>query len=189
MPHWIFTKFRPQPSRRLRILARFLQGYGIAIGLSTVVIALAVTTAPHNQTFKDFRDIPALKLLLTGALECASLLVIGRALLKRERWGGYLAIVTLTAPILSRLRTERPYMLGEVLIAVGACATLFTVWKELRSARDLDLAVDEDLEPDAPPDPIPSRGYGEPRFLKEPNPTTISTAASTPLPINNPRAN
>lgn len=189
MRHWIFTKFRRHPSRRLRILARFLQGYGIAIGVSTVFLALLVTTSPHSQVVKDFRNIPALKLLLIGALQCASLLAIGRALLRRERWGGYLAIVTLTAPIISRLVSAHPFLLGEVLIAGGASATLFTVWNELRSARDRDLADDDELEPDSPPDPIPDRGYGEPRRLNEPNPIAINTAASAPLPINNPRAN
>lgn len=189
MINWLFTKFRELPSQRLRYLARGLQGYGIAIGVATTYLALALATAPTSKIVREFRDVGSLRLLLIGVLQCASLIVIGRALLRRRRWGGYLAVITLTAPILSRLISGNQLLLPEVLIAVGACTTLLTVWKELRSARDLDLSDDDDqLEP-AQPDPIPSRGYGEPRLLIEPIPITTSAAASTPLPINNPRAN
>ncbi|MBC8087696.1 MAG: hypothetical protein H7Z40_10555, partial [Phycisphaerae bacterium] len=146
----IFTQSRRQPSDRLRLLARALQGYGIAIGVATVGLALYKLTAPDSQRVAQFDGIGALQLAFGGVLRSVSLLVISRSLLRRQRWGAYLAVVTLTVPLLRAATAGQSMGAVDALASIAALGTLVTVWKELRPARELDLLDDEDFEKEPP---------------------------------------
>lgn len=164
----LFTKFRKRPSLRLQLLARGLQWYGIGIAVVTVGVLLYKLGAPNSHITKPFGDVAAFKVILVGALQGASLIVIGRALQRLQRWSAYLAMVTLTAPIISRWGADYTLKSAEILVAVAAIGTLLTAWKELRSERDMDLVAEDEPGESNETVLIPKRVPGEQAFLAHP---------------------
>ncbi|MEO7998063.1 MAG: hypothetical protein ABI852_11495 [Gemmatimonadaceae bacterium] len=154
-----FTRRTREPSTRLRLLARGFQFTAVSIAGMAIAVTIAL------QFFKDHAHTP--QWLFTPfyayvALSAASSYLIGRALLRRQRWGAYLAGLTLGAPLIRQLLSPDANILsirGLVFCTVALCVTV-TVWDELGTARDADFDEEND-------DVLTkrNRGYGEGRAL------------------------
>lgn len=121
-----------------------------------------------------------------------SYVFIGRALLRRQKWGAYAALATIGVPAVIGFIWTPPSNWLTTVGQIGAVTTItliVSVWNELGTVLESELV--EHSAPPAPAEPLTprNRGYGEPRPLSEPNPISTSAVANTPLPINNPRAN
>lgn len=191
MPFRLFTRRTRKPSTRLQLLARGFQ----VVGISGIVSMLGVLVI--REYFLDHAHTP--RWLFSPnvpyiTLAAVSSFLIGRGLIRRQRWSAYLAGLTVATPIIRQLlNPDVPILsVGQIAIGTLALCSIVTVWDELGGARDADFddeashndatqADDELLPNDAP--------YSAPLLLNEPIPTTTSTVAKIPLPINNQRAN
>lgn len=155
----LFTRRTREPSTRLRLLARAFQFYGVYIAAMALGVFIAL------PFFKDHAHTP--RWLFTPfysyiAVTAASYFLIGRALLRRQRWGAYLAGLTIGVPFVRQLIKPDANILSisELgLCTIALCVTV-TVWSELGTTRDADFDEDDDLEL-----PTRNRGFGEPRSL------------------------
>ena len=186
----LFTTRTNKPSLRLTLLARGFQALGIVTGVSLAGIAI------YRQFFLDHTHTPRwafTPLYSYFALSALSSFLIGRGLLRRQRWGAYLAGVTIAAPFVQQLLNPDANILSVPQLALSTLAlcAIVTVWDELGNARDADFedesGHDHALATDAEGE-IGGAAYAAPRLLIEPIPTMTSPTASTPLPINKPRA-
>ena len=102
---------------------------------------------------------------LYSVLAGASMYLIGRALLRRQRWGAYLAAFTLGVPLLKQLFSpDMPILsISGIVVSTLALGAIVTVWDELGTVRDADF-VDSDGDNDNEL-PRRNRGFGEPRSL------------------------
>lgn len=161
----LFTTRTREPSSRLRFLARGFQFSGIASAAVMAGLLLALPFFNNHAHTPRYLFTPAIRLIAFVFLSAASSFLIGRGLLKRQRWGAYLAGVTLGVPFVKQLLSPDSNILSVQALAiytVALCVTV-TVWDELGSARDGDLERDDDDE--TLPTPIRNRGYGEGRVL------------------------
>lgn len=119
--------------------------------------------------------------LLYAILAGASFFLIGRALLRRQRWGAYLAGVTLGFPLIKQFifRDDSILSIPGIVIATFALSAIVTVWDELGTVRDADFESDADDEP--PVIPERNRGYGESRTLPMPAAERVAMEPSAAL--------
>lgn len=144
MPFTLFTKHTPGISSRLRFLGRAFQWYGVLIGTITVLFAYLAMMLVGTLRPANLHNLPE-AYLPVGLLRAASLIIIGRALLKRQRWSGYLAAITLIAPLAKQLFDQNlpRYSRLDAFIAVTMLGILASVRSELRSLRDSELPDDD----------------------------------------------
>ncbi|MEP6833835.1 MAG: hypothetical protein ABJB74_10585 [Gemmatimonas sp.] len=157
-----FTKRSHEISTRLRLVARGFQFSGIFVW---TVVAFGTVALPFiKQPVRMYRWMFA-PTLLYGALVGASMFLIGRALMRRQRWGAYLAGVTLGVPLLRQFVMPNAAILSipEIIYTTLALGAIVTVWDELGSERDAEFSQSDD--DDDHELPIRNRGFGEPRTL------------------------
>ena len=161
----IFTARSREISTRLRLVARGFQLSAIAVWTLTAVWTIAMPFLPlFKQPIHLYRWMFA-PLWLYSVLAGASMYVIGRALLRRQRWGAYLAGFTLGLPLLKQLLSpDTPILsISGIVVSTLALGAIVTVWDELGTVRDADF-----VDPDGDDDNElrrRNRGFGEPRSL------------------------
>lgn len=200
----LFTTRTSKPSLRLRILARCFQGVSVLVAAMTVGIAI------YRQFFLDHTHTPRWAFgphYWFVAVSTTSMFLVGRALLRRQRWGAFLAAATLGIPIIKQLIDPNSMNADIPQIALGTLAlcTLVTVWDELGGSHDADF--DDERAKDVADDPqlalsneahgndddvadareIGSPSYATPLLLTTPAPTINKATAKSPLPISTAR--
>ena len=161
----IFTARSREISTRLRLVGRGFQLSAIAVWTMTAVWMIATPFLPLlKQPIHLYRWMFA-PVWLYYVLAGASMYLIGRALLRRQRWGAYLAAFTLGVPLLKQLFSpDMPILsISGIVVSTLALCAIVTVWDELGTVRDADF-----VDPDGDEDnelPRRNRGFGEPRSL------------------------
>ena len=182
----IFTARSREISTRLRLVARGFQLSAIAVWTLTAVWTIAMPFLPlFKQPIHLYRWMFA-PLWLYSVLAGASMYVIGRALLRRQRWGAYLAGFTLGLPLLKQLLSpDTPILsISGIVVSTLALGAIVTVWDELGTVRDADF-----VDPDGDDDnelPRRNRGFGEPRNLPLQSPTELPVRNVIPAPGQHP---
>ena len=125
----------------------------------------------YDQFFLDHGHTPrwAFTPIYTYVLiNAVSSWLIGRALMRRQRWGAYLAAITVGTPIGQQLLKLDDNILSVPQLAIGTLAlcAIVTVWDELGTERDADFEHDDAKDQD----PI--------RLLAEPIPTITTPPPS-----------
>lgn len=164
-----FTKRTAKPSLRLRVLAAGFHVFG-AIG--TVAIAFAFWRANFSGLAHEISKSTATRMVVPFVIQTLSLFIIGRALRKRQRWGAYLAGVTVGLPLVQQLMTPyAPLMsIKEIAATTVALCMMVTVWDELQTIRDSDFEVTENEENETNADDAVKTASG-PELLSSPVPT------------------
>ena len=182
----IFTARSREISTRLRLVARGFQLSAIAVWTLTAVWMIAMPFLPlFKQPIHLYRWMFA-PLWLYSVLAGASMYVIGRALLRRQRWGAYLAGFTLGLPLLKQLLSpDTPILsISGIVVSTLALGAIVTVWDELGTVRDAEF-----VDPDGDDDnelPRRNRGFGEPRNLPLQSPTELPVRNVIPAPGQHP---
>lgn len=175
-----FTSRSRELSLRLRVVARGFQFSGVAIWALGTAWLVALPFMPMAKTIRLYRWMFAPPLVYS-ILAGASFFLIGRALLRRQRWGAYLAGVTLGVPLIKQFifRDDAILPISGIVIATFALSAIVTVWDELGTVRDAEFESDEDDEPAVIPKR--NRGYGESRTLPTPAAERIEPQHSAAL--------
>jgi hypothetical protein len=164
-----FTERTGPISTRLRVVATLFKLSGAAVIAVAVAASVVIPLLMDGSAGRPVRLYPWMFPGLLGVrlLQGASLLLIGRALERRMRWGGYLAGFTLGIPLARQLLyPDLPVLsVGGIAMTTGALVALATVWNELGTVRDAEF--DEIIEEREASLPQRNRGFGEPRTLSE----------------------
>jgi len=173
-----FTKRSTEISTRLRLVARGFQFSGIFVW--TIVAFWTVTLPFMKQPVRMYRWMFT-PLSLYGVLAGASMFLIGRALMRRQRWGAYLAGVTLGVPLLRQFVMPNAAILSipEIIFTTLALGSIVTVWDELGSERDAEFSQSDDADDNELP--ARNRGFGEQRALPLQAESELSAVNSAPL--------
>lgn len=171
-----FTKRSRRPSTRLRMIARYLQFTAIISATALVGLLVARLFLKEVDT-KLPLPLPLIITYVTAGV--ASLFVIARGLLRRERWAGYLAAFTFGAPLVRHvINYGADLFVGGALVPLAALVTIASVWKELGPVRDSDFLPDDDDDDYEPPKR--KRGFGEPRSLPRESPPDFRGTTKAP---------
>jgi hypothetical protein len=179
-----FTKRLARPSRRLRFLARSFQLFAGAQLVRAIAIIVFVPTLRDKLSPESMTGL-LVSTSAFGTLQALSLFMIGRALLRRQKWGGYVGAFVIVAPLVVRPILGQPisvFGIGTVLSLVSV-AVLGSAWKELDSNAEEEP---DDSDSDEPVLTPRNRGYGESRTLPhESVPVAAVVAPTTPLAVKN----
>ncbi|MGV3709239.1 MAG: hypothetical protein ACO1Q7_10380 [Gemmatimonas sp.] len=164
-----FTSRTKEISTRLHVVATLFKLSGaavIALALAASVVIPMLTDGSAGRPVRLYRWMFPV-LLGLNLLRGASLILIGRALERRLRWGGYLAGITLGIPLVRQLMyPDLPALsVPGLAVTTAALVAIVTVWNELGTQRDAEF--DEVMEERESALPVRNRGFGEPRALGE----------------------
>jgi len=170
-----FTKRSRLPSPRLNLVAGYFQLSGLLTG--TVVVGIVIAKF-FDKEGNYILPLPLPLLVLYVALSAISFYQIGRGLLLRQRWAGYLAAFTFGAPVVKKFITAGTGIsIGSTIYPLPALIAVASVWPELGSVRDSEFAAND--EGDGVAFPKRNRGFGQQRDVSpEPTPN-LSTPEST----------
>lgn len=184
-----FTKRTTYASLRLRILGRGMQVFG-ALMFAARLAEVSYLRSQRFQISQATLDLLLRNALIYGGLSMISYLFIGRALMRREKWGAYAAFGAIAVPAIARIvwptgHTD-PFQTVSQIAAAITTGLICTVWNELSSVADAELA-----EHGKPPDSVApftprNRGFGEPRngspsVAREPARTVEIMSAHAPV--------
>ncbi|MEO7998065.1 MAG: hypothetical protein ABI852_11505 [Gemmatimonadaceae bacterium] len=141
-----------------------MQVFGVLTFVASLAAILSMRSFRASLSPEMF-DLLLRNVILYRGLTMLSYVFIGRALLRREKWGAYVAVATIAVPAVIRLiwpvaRTD-PFQTVVQVAAFTTLGLILTVWKELGSVADSELAehgkAPELTEPLTPR----NRGFGE----------------------------
>jgi hypothetical protein len=159
-----FTKSSNRISRRLRLIGNAFQMWGITTA-TWVPLSFWMLTKMEDRLPPEQRGLLGPKMLIGGLGLALSQYLVGRAFKRRQRWGAYLAVLTLAAPWIFRLLYgfQLNVITANAVLNLVGLVLIASVWKELHpSGFEVELDDSDDDEPDEPFTPR-NRGYGEPR--------------------------
>lgn len=159
----VFTEPGSRRSPRLRFLSLAFRVSGVLAGIASASYFLMLRSEAFARFPVEMRNGLLFRAVSTRALTAASLIIIGRALHRRQRSGAYFGAFALIGPqILQMVFTPARFSLDGFVIPFIGVVLIASVWKELDPPAGVEL--DESDDDDKPLTPR-NRGYGEPRSL------------------------